>query len=522
MTSILKNAIVTYVPTAHVEKSSEEIISAIESASEGVPLIVDFDETLFLRNSTQEYLGSVYPRSLGAAFLTVAKAIKPWRWLSTSFGPGDVAMDWFLVVAATVLFPWTWLIWRLKAKHIAQAYCNVPLTQSINANTNAQLVIMTRGFDFVVNPLIRHFPITLAENNNFQIISLHGWPSRMNRFVGTLERVSAMLGKAAVARSVVITDSESDLPLLEASAVPCLFQWPEAAFVPAMADMYIPLFYSEKVKNPGQSHFVKRVIFGHWVFGVIAWSFISPHPVINAVSLFLLTLSYWCVYEIGYQENDAVGEKYEKKPTLSSAYEQYKSRINLHTPWPWCWAVGLAIPGIALFVLSQAPVPIADVMSAIDLSKPVLAWTSLEGTLLRDLAVWMVYLITIRATFWVYNQANETSRIWIYPLLQGQRLFGIALLAGTSAVGTMLMMSFVIARWIQYCVYRCGGDRGSFPVNVSCFLLLAMLYSSLAMGSTDVMSLITWQAGAAFFYCALRSVRKIFQIKSDLGWIQGS
>ena len=86
--------------------------------------------------------------------------------------------------------------------------------------------------------------------------------------------------------------------------------------------------------------------------------------------------------------------------------------------------------------------------------------------------------------------------------------------------GVMLMMAFVIARWTQYCVYRCGGDRSSFPVNISCFFLFIMLYASLAVGSADVMALITWQAGIAFTYCAIRAIKKILQLQPELGWIE--
>lgn len=520
MTSVLEPTIATHLSTSHVAQSCKQTIAAVVSAPEDSPLIVDLDETLFLRNSTQEYLHSIYPRPLGAAFLVGAKALKPWRWLPASFGPTDVARDWFLVVAATIVFPWTWLVWRWRAKKLAGRYCNRTLVQAIDANPDAQLVIMTRGFDLVVSPLIRHFPMRAVKNNSFQIVSSHCWRWKENRFAGALEMVSAMLGEAAVARSVVITDSADDIPLLESSAMPCLLKWPEAAFVPAMADMYIPLFYSEKVKNPGKAHFIKRVIFGHWAFGVIAWSVLSPHPVLNAVSLFLLTLSYWCVYEIGYQENDAVGEKYEHKPTLSSAYGQYKSRIDLSTPWPWFWAIALAVPGIVLFALSQETMPLGMLIEGLVQPDSVMTGPLLKDTLIRNSIVWLAYLGAIRATFWVYNQANETSRIWIYPFLQVQRLFGFALLAGTSAVGAMLLMAFVISRWIQYCVYRCGGDRSRFPVNISCFFLLSMLYASLAMGTADVTSLITWQAGIAFTYCGLRSVKKLVQIRSELGWIK--
>jgi len=521
MTSVLNDVMVAYVSTGHVAKSIDQVIAAVADSDEDHPLIVDLDETLFLRNATQEYLGCIYPRPLGAAFLVGSKMLKPWRLLPTAFHPSDVTQNRFLVVAATLLFPWTLLVWRWRAKQLAEKYCNVSLAEAIDANPRAQPVIMTRGLDLIVDPLIRHLPLLSVKNERFRVVSSRFWHWGKSEFAGMPDMVSSILGETAIAHSIVVTDSEEDISLLEASATPCLLKWPQATFVPAMADMYIPLFYSEKVKNPGKAHFVKRVILSHWVFGVIAWSVLSPHPVINALGLFLLTLSYWCVYEIGYQENDAVGEKYENTPTLSSTYSQYKSRIDLNTPWPWCWAVALAIPGLMLVALSQESLSLMALVEHIGEPASVLGWAAVGKTVGIDLAMWLVYLGAIRVTFWVYNQANETSRMWIYPFLQVQRLFGFALFASTSAVGSMLLISFVIARWMQYCVYRCGGDRSTFPVNVSCLLLLVMLYATFAIGSADVMSLLTWQAGIAFAYCIVRSVKKIVQMQSDLGWITG-
>ncbi len=284
--------------------------------------------------------------------------------------------------------------------------------------------------------------------------------------------------------------------------------------------VYVPLFYSEKVKNPGKAHFVKSVLLGHWVFGVIAWSYISPHPAINALGLFLLTISYWCVYEIGYQENDAVGARYEANPTLSSTYRQYESRIDLNTPWPWCWAIGLAIPGCFLFSLSQWSISLSAMVAQLSAPDTGLFWSTVGVSAVRGLAMWLAYLVAIRITFWIYNQANEVARIWVYPFLQLQRLFGFALLASTSAAGAMLLMAYSISRWIQYCIYRCEGDRTRFPINISCLLLFTLMYSSLALGTPDVMALMTGQSAIAFGYCAFRASKKGKQLTASLGWIK--
>ena len=53
--------------------------------------------------------------------------------------------------------------------------------------------------------------------------------------------VAEVVGEAALAEAIVVTDSLTDAPLLAAVKTPCLVQWPEAQYVPAMEDFYAPL-----------------------------------------------------------------------------------------------------------------------------------------------------------------------------------------------------------------------------------------------------------------------------------------
>jgi len=272
-----------------------------------------------------------------------------------------------------------------------------------------------------------------------------------------------------------------------------------------MLDVYVPLLYAEKVKHPGERHFLQRVLLWHWAFATIAYSTVSPHFLVSAIALLFLTLSYWCVYEIGYQENDLVGKKHEHTPKLSEAFEQQGTHLDLiNNPWPWIWSIALAIPGCILVALSQ-------------LAEPVffLSWAQLSGcgaTILSNLTLWLLFLAAIRIAFWVYNQFDEESRVWIYPMLQTQRLFGYALVTTTSTVGFVLLISLSVARWMQYCIYRYGGNRWKFPVNIACLLLFVMMFMAMAMTVSNPKSLLSWQAVAAFSFCLRRAFRKISNV----------
>lgn len=493
-----------YISTPSSNALCESALEAVRAASPENPIIVDFDETLFLRNSTEEYLDSAYPKPVGALLLMGVKALKPWRLLPKALRGDKTAKDWCLVVAVTLLMPWTLLVWRARAGAIAKAYWNQPLIKALKDNPKAQVVVATLGFDVVVNPLLKHLSVVLDRDVTQTAISCRFWQGPADRAQGKCAMVTEALGAKAVAKAVAVTDAAHDAPLLAKVATPCLVVWPQAEFVPAMSGVYLPLFYSEKVKNPNQSHFLKRLILGHWSFLVIALSALSPHPLWNAASLLLLVISYWCVYEIGYYENDAIGEKYEKTPILSTTYARYKSQMNLNTPAPWVWSMAIALPAILLLEMSKLSAPWQ------------LAFTTVmdTGPLMFDMAVWLVFLLSVRLSFGLYNRFNEDTRLWIYPFLQIQKLFGFTLLLGTNAIGAGLMLSLIISRWLHYSIYRCGGDRWRFPLNLSCLMLFLMLTSMAAISAEVPTDVLTLQSAIALCYCLIRSA-KSYRIASQ-------
>jgi len=220
-------------------KSTDETIAAVKAAAGDSLLIVDLDETLFLRNSSQAYLDCIYPRVLGLVLLLAIKAVKPWRLLPAPFNQNGVVRDWFLIVAATILFPWTWFVWRSRAKALASTYCNMKVAKVID-ESKADFVIATRGFSWVVNPLIRHLPMSSIQNKSYEVIACRFWLGVLDRAKSKLEMVQTKFGEDAVATSTVVTDSAVDQQLLGASAVPCLAVWPEAAFTPALSDVSLP------------------------------------------------------------------------------------------------------------------------------------------------------------------------------------------------------------------------------------------------------------------------------------------
>ena len=226
--------------TSQLVSSPVQAVEAVQSAVEHL-IILDFDETLFLRNSTEAYLDAIYPRPLGALYLLVAKLTRPWRWLSRHSKENDISRDWFFVLFATLLFPWTPLVWRFKAKRLAQAHWNLDLIEAIDRNPNAQVVVATLGFNWIVNPLLKHLPEAIASKVNQDTIACRFWQGAADRAKGKLRMVAEAVGETALSEAVVVTDSLADEPLLSAVRTPCLVQWPEAKYIPAMNNFYAPL-----------------------------------------------------------------------------------------------------------------------------------------------------------------------------------------------------------------------------------------------------------------------------------------
>lgn len=79
----------------------------LQSPGDSGIAIVDFDETLFLPNSTVTYLEALRPRWLAAAVIGGLKVLRPWRWVP-SWRADPVYHDyWLRILVTSVLMPWS-------------------------------------------------------------------------------------------------------------------------------------------------------------------------------------------------------------------------------------------------------------------------------------------------------------------------------------------------------------------------------------------------------------------------------
>ena len=209
---------------------------AIEAIANGQPqtvIILDFDETLLLRNSTAEYINSLRPRFLGFVLISLIRIIKPWAWLPKPFR-GEQVRDWFLVVIPTLLLPWTLWLWRKESLKLAEDYGNTELIAAVRQNNESPLIIASLGFKFIIKPILQHLPIRANT-----LIGCRFWQGAGDRTQGKLAMMQSSLSPAEISSAVVVTDSQDDLPLLRVVAYPCFVIWSLAKYVNPFEDFWL-------------------------------------------------------------------------------------------------------------------------------------------------------------------------------------------------------------------------------------------------------------------------------------------
>ncbi|WP_052055242.1 HAD family hydrolase [Myxosarcina sp. GI1] len=478
-------------------KSSERAIDLLNHEVCNKPVIVDFDETLFLSNSTQEYLNTLYPRVFGVALLALMNYLQPWNWLPEKF-KGEISRDWLRVVTATVLFPWTPIIWQWRARRLASLYQNTKLNEALTQSTG-QIIIASLGFGFIIRPILKNIPLKIQD-----LITCSFWQGPYERFVGKQVLVEARIGSDAIDRAVFITDSINDLPLLSLVAKPCLINWPETKKVSMMAGVYLPFFYSERIKRPSQSHFVKQVLTDDLAILILGFSWLSHHPAIHSLSMALLLVSFNCIYEIGYWENDKIGEQFEEKPVLSDRYRQTQFKIPLIQPW--IWALCLAIPGLILLELSQIQFNYASVDWQLNIAP--------FNELTLKLGSWFALLVLVRVIFWSFNHVDKLTRIWFYPLLQATKCLGFVAIAITNQIGAMLFVAQIISRSIPYIIYRWQPEvityPREFPDRLCRLLIFELLLAAILVEERSIVTILTWQVLAITVLLSVRATKDIW------------
>jgi len=479
-----------------VERAAAATAEDLRRIDPSAPLVLDFDETYWLRNSTEAFLDSVRPAWPAALLLAALDRLKPWRLLP---GPDKdhVWRDWLRVLTIVVLFPWSLRRWRTQAAELGPKYRNPALAALVARTPAGGAWIVTNGFRPIVAPLLAALPA--AERPHLLAAPLStgfAWRRR-----GKTAVVEAALGADRLAAATVVTDNDEDGDLLAAVATPLHRKWRDARFEPAHRAAYLPFYYMERIKRPGEQHLRRVVLTDELILLLVVYLWASP-SLATAAAIVVLHASFWVIYEILYVENDRVAAEREADPKLSEAYHASPHRFS--EPLAWLTGLGLGFVGVVLLQLAPA---------------------STGPGLLAGCALWAGFLSALRALARVYNHVDKTTRVPLYLVLQAAKLGGLALLLPLPEAALVLLAAHLAAAWLPYLAYRAAALRveaaWTLPAHLYRFvfaLALAGLFSLAAGAGTEFAALAQLATGLAFF--AVKARRELVAFATNARWLR--
>lgn len=421
------------------------------------PVLLDLDETLYLRNSTEDFIDCACPGLMALLLMRLLDVLKPWRWTG-----GEATRDVWRVRVISMFMPWTTWRWRRRVAQLAQQFANPRLIAALKEPGRIP-IIATVGFQPIVAPLIAALGLPQARIVAARLSTFD------DRRSGKLHLVVEALGFDTVRDALVITDSDQDLALLNACARPLRAVWPEARMHRALNSVYLPGQYLSQVKRPGSRYIWRGILQEDFAFWVLSSLALATLPLLHVFGLLFLLISFWAVYERGYVDNDLIGSRFEANPKLSAAFKD----APVATPrWqPWIWAIGSA--AIAL-VLLRWPAPLN----------------------IFDLATWMIVLMATHGWFLLYNRFDKTSRIWLFCGLQFARSAAFVVLVPILPVGAAALGAHILAKWVPYYVYRLAGkDWPDTPFHLTRLMFFVVLALLLAIAE-GLSSVVNWTGAA--------------------------
>jgi len=416
------------------------------------PVLLDLDETLYLRNSTEDFIDSARPRLPALLLMRTLDVIEPWRWTG-----GEATRDVWRVRLISICFPWTGNRWKNRVAGLAKNFANLRLMAALKT-PGTMPIIATAGFQPIVAPLVAALGLPQA-----QIVA-----ARLSTFAdrrdGKLHLAVGALGDDTVRRALVLTDSAQDLTLLNACARPLRTVWPEARYRRALSGVYMPGQYLTQVKRPGQRYIVRGILQEDFAFWVLASIALAAVPVLHVLGLLFLLVSFWAIYERGYVDNDRIAARFEVDPKLSQEFLDSPVATPRWQPWIWAFACG----AIAIVLLRWPATPVPE-----------------------DFAAWAAVLLATHGWFTLYNRFDKGTRIWMFAGLQFARSAAFVALVPIGPIGAVALGAHILAKWVPYCVYRLGGkDWPEAPfhlIRLLFFVVLALLLE-FSLGLSALMS----------------------------------
>jgi len=277
-------------------------------------------------------------------------------------------------------------------------------------------------------------------------------------------------------------------------------------------NFYVPFSYLEKVKRVKENYTIRVILWDDLPMLLFAFAWHLNYSLLIVSSILCLLISFWCMYETGYYENDLIAEKYEEQPNLALTYYAHKQMMT--SSFPWVWSLLFGFVGVALLEKAQG---IRYLFNASPLELQI---ASIHPVILMT-AYWAALLLSTRLCFWVFNNFNKHTRTWLYILLQSFRYYGFAVIAYINPIGTSLLSSNILARSILYVVYRYSGGKSTdwpnqIPEKALRCLIFVFLLGAISFGTQSLALWQTWQTWAIIFWCIIQGKGQFIRILSQV------
>ena len=441
------------------------------------PIILDFDHTLFLGNSTERFLDSLRPRLLAFVLVVCSDwVVQILTWLGRC--RYDDQRDFARVLVCSRLMPWGRVHWRKHAHAEAVGLANKVLLDNIP--TDRPVVVVSYGFHPIIAPLLEGMGL-----GNATLIASRPESPRLNlRTAGKRRTLETYVPQEEWGGALFITDSEDDQELIDAIPHSHLIQWKSDAS-PAFQGLYVPMRYTVQGKYPNSRYFTYQILFEDFALLLLAYAFAWDY----ALALGYLFASLYCIYEIGYYDNDHRAIAYETDPVVSNASRMFPSHPRIK---PWLFALGFALIGICFAHPPAWGDPFAIIVH-----------------LTVHLGVWTWVLLLVYGVFWVFNRLEPERRILVFPILHVLKTCSYVLFVPLTTLGAMLVAAQVLSISANYTVYRLGKDVDR--VNRHAWRMIAFIVFTgayLVMTGANLASLGYTRLMVILLWCLIRSVER--------------
>jgi len=452
----------------HVRTQPAEALRAVSNCRG--TLVLDFDYNLYLGNSTEDYLGRLRPAWLAYALICTI------TFLVRTFGPfwGIAIPVWrdFLWAQATwLLFPWGRTCWKETARLLMEEKANKDMVSAAQNSQARRIIIVSFGYLHILRALAEALPFEVEI-----LCSRAGWRATNLRIETKREAVRRILSEEEIRSAVFVTDSQDDQDLLELFENAHCVAWTKTAPFP-FANVYVPFRYTAEGK-----YAVPDILWNqHFTEDLIVLLLAYPGSLREFLAIPLLFVSFFCVYEMGYFENNTLAASREENPTVAPGHASFSSYGIHRRGTVWSAATGL----LGCLLCEGHP-----------------WWV--------NMALWGASLCFVRAAFHLFNRLNPSNRIYIFPFLQIFKMFSYTLIIKVSPAGGLLLAAQVMRQTTNYMIYRYGGNTRTFRRQAHRLLVYVMGAFVLILAGYHTVLMNDWRLYAGLTWCAYRTLRETY------------